>query len=114
MDKLAHVARRHTPVAKHVIDARIDRHDRVKDAGLKIRIELNQISSVSRCSWFAIRWQNSGRSDQSESRPARRNDEPPTGTQPANGCLTVSFCELISLGVGKFFIARTIESLVAS
>ena len=33
---------------------------------------------------------------------------------PANGCLALSFCEVISLKVGWFFIARSIESFVAS
>lgn len=32
----------------------------------------------------------------------------------ANGCLTLSFCEVISSIVGWLFMARSIESLVAS
>ena len=34
--------------------------------------------------------------------------------QPAKGCLTVSFCAVISVTVGRPFMARSMESLVAS
>ena len=40
--QIAHILRPHAAVAKQVVDARINRHDAVEHAGLRIAIETNQ------------------------------------------------------------------------
>ena len=89
MDQVAHRRGGHSPVPEQVVDAGIDRNHAVKDAGLRVDVELNQ-----------------------DLRPGLGHRSVPIA-QPAKGCLTVSFWAVTSLGVGRFFIARSIASLVA-
>ena len=42
MDQVADIARLNAAVLQEAIDARIDGHDRVEDAGVRIRVELDQ------------------------------------------------------------------------
>jgi hypothetical protein len=71
--QIAHGVRGYSPMAEKVVNARIDRNHGIKDARLRVDVELNQNLG------FLVGHQLA---------------------QPAKGCLTVSFCALISLKVG--------------
>jgi hypothetical protein len=42
MDKAPNIVRRHVPMAEQVLDTRVDSHDGVENAGLRIGVELDQ------------------------------------------------------------------------
>ena len=101
VDQVANDFRRHAAVAEKMVDARVDGHDAVEDAGLRVGVELDQDR----------RLRGTGHSSET-SRPRKI----PSALEHhlANGCLTVSFLAVISAIGGWFFMARSMESLVAS
>jgi hypothetical protein len=106
VDEVAHSARLHAAVGEHVLRASVHRHDPVEDAGVRVAVELDQDLRLLAHEDLA----GVGPVGD-EARPHLAAAE---GYAPMNGCFALSFPAIIVSALGSPFIARAIDSLVAS